>query len=131
MNRHPFPGPGIAIRILGDVTKERVEIARKADHIFITMIKEAGLYDQVSGSHRRRRVQANSFQISQAFAGLDTNRSVGVFGDQRVWGYIVILRAVQTKDFMSADVFDFDNSFLKVSISLFPQRPNTILCRTY
>lgn len=47
MNRHPFPGPGIAIRILGDVTQERVEIARKADHIFITKIKEAGLYDQV------------------------------------------------------------------------------------
>ncbi|KAJ5490432.1 GMP synthase [Penicillium expansum] len=97
VNRHPFPGPGIAIRILGDVTKERVEIARKADHIFITKIKEAGLYDQ----------------ISQAFAGLDTNRSVGVFGDQRVWGYIVILRAVSTKDFMSADIFDFETSFLK------------------
>ncbi|CRL19769.1 GMP synthase, C-terminal [Penicillium camemberti] len=97
VNRHPFPGPGIAIRILGDVTKERVEIARKADHIFISKIKEAGLYDK----------------ISQAFAGLDTNRSVGVFGDQRVWGYIIILRAVGTKDFMSADVFDFDNAFLK------------------
>lgn len=96
VNRHPFPGPGIAIRILGDVTKERVEIARKADHIFITMIKEAGLYDQ----------------ISQAFAGLDTSRSVGVFGDKRVWGYIVILRAVRSKDFMSAEVFNFDNSFL-------------------
>ncbi|KAM6515888.1 GMP synthase [glutamine-hydrolyzing] [Fusarium falciforme] len=96
VNRHPFPGPGIAIRILGDVTKERVEIARKADHIFINMIKEAGLYDQ----------------MSQAFAGLDTSRSVGVFGDQRVWGYIVILRAVRTKDFMSAEVFNFDNSFL-------------------
>ncbi|OKL61054.1 GMP synthase [Talaromyces atroroseus] len=96
VNRHPFPGPGIAIRILGDVTKERVEIARQADHIFISMIREAGLYDQ----------------ISQAFAGLDTNRSVGVFGDQRVWGYIVILRAVRSKDFMSAEVFNFDNSFL-------------------
>ena len=48
MNRHPFPGPGIAIRILGDVTKERVEIARQADNIFISMIKEAGLYDEVS-----------------------------------------------------------------------------------
>ncbi|KAI0445095.1 GMP synthase [Xylaria telfairii] len=96
VNRHPFPGPGIAIRILGDVTKERVDIARKADHIFITMIKEAGLYDQ----------------ISQAYAGLDTSRSVGVFGDQRVWGYIIILRAVRTKDFMSAEVFEFDHSFL-------------------
>ncbi|KID93453.1 GMP synthase, partial [Metarhizium majus ARSEF 297] len=97
VNRHPFPGPGIAIRILGDVTKERVEIARKADNIFINMIKEAGLYDQ----------------MSQAFAGLDTSRSVGVFGDMRVWGYIVILRAVRTKDFMSAEVFNFDNSFLQ------------------
>ncbi|GES58249.1 GMP synthase [Aspergillus terreus] len=97
VNRHPFPGPGIAIRILGDVTKERVEIARQADHIFISMIKEAGLYDQ----------------ISQAFAGLDTNRSVGVFGDQRVWGYIIILRAVRTKDFMSAEIFNFDNAFLQ------------------
>ncbi|KAF4454035.1 GMP synthase [Fusarium austroafricanum] len=97
VNRHPFPGPGIAIRILGDVTEERIEIARKADHIFISMIKEAGLYDQ----------------MSQAFAGLDTSRSVGVFGDQRVWGYIVILRAVRTKDFMSAEVFNFDNSFLQ------------------
>ncbi|EXV00455.1 GMP synthase [Metarhizium robertsii] len=97
VNRHPFPGPGIAIRILGDVTKERVEIARKADNIFINMIKEAGLYDQ----------------MSQAFAGLDTSRSVGVFGDMRVWGYIIILRAVRTKDFMSAEVFNFDNSFLQ------------------
>ncbi|KAH6973213.1 class I glutamine amidotransferase-like protein [Ilyonectria sp. MPI-CAGE-AT-0026] len=97
VNRHPFPGPGIAVRILGDVTEERVEIARKADNIFINMIKEAGLYDQ----------------ISQAFAGLDTSRSVGVFGDMRVWGYIVILRAVRTKDFMSAEVFNFDNSFLQ------------------
>ncbi|KAG9259045.1 GMP synthase [Emericellopsis atlantica] len=97
VNRHPFPGPGIAIRILGDVTKERVDIARKADHIFISMIKEAGLYDE----------------ISQAFAGLDTSRSVGVFGDQRVWGYIIILRAVRTKDFMSAEVFNFDNAFLQ------------------
>ncbi|KAK7923242.1 GMP synthase [Apiospora marii] len=97
VGRHPFPGPGIAIRILGDVTKERVDIARKADHIFISMIKEAGLYDQ----------------ISQAFAGLDTNRSVGVFGDQRVWGYIVILRAVRTKDFMSAEIFKFDLEFLE------------------
>ncbi|KAK8019340.1 GMP synthase [Apiospora arundinis] len=97
VNRHPFPGPGIAIRILGDVTQERVEIARKADHIFISMIKEAGLYNQ----------------ISQAFAGLDTNRSVGVFGDQRVWGYIIILRAVCTKDFMSAEIFKFDLEFLE------------------
>jgi GMP synthase (glutamine-hydrolysing) len=97
VGRHPFPGPGIAIRILGDVTRERVEIARKADNIFINMIRKAGLYDE----------------MSQAFAGLDTSRSVGVFGDQRVWGYIIILRAVRTKDFMSAEVFNFDNAFLQ------------------
>jgi GMP synthase (glutamine-hydrolysing) len=66
-----------------------------------------------------------SSQISQAFAGLDTNRSVGVFGDQRVWGYIIILRAVRTKDFMSAEIFNFDNAFLQVSqvIAIFRALP--------
>jgi GMP synthase (glutamine-hydrolysing) len=56
VGRHPFPGPGIAIRILGDVTKERVEIARQADHIFISMIREAGLYDQVSRVTQKKSV---------------------------------------------------------------------------
>ena len=60
--RHPFPGPGIAIRILGEVTPERVEIARRADHIFISMIREAGLYDQ----------------IAQAYAALDPSKAAGV-----------------------------------------------------
>ncbi|GJC92856.1 GMP synthase [Colletotrichum higginsianum] len=78
--RHPFPGPGIAIRILGEVTPERVAIARAADNIFISMIKEAGIYDQ---------------------------------GDARVYGYIVILRAVQTADFMSCEPFEFDFNLLK------------------
>ncbi|KAI0019913.1 GMP synthase [Xylariomycetidae sp. FL0641] len=89
--RHPFPGPGIAIRILGEVTPERVEIARKADDIYISMIKEAGIYNE----------------MSQAYAGLDTNKAVGVMGDSRVYGYIIILRAVTTSDFMSADVYQF------------------------
>ncbi|WDK18276.1 GMP synthase domain-containing protein [Colletotrichum graminicola] len=83
--RHPFPGPGIAIRILGEVTPERMAIARAADNIFISMIKEAGIYDQ----------------MSQSYAGLDTNGAVGVQGDARVYSYIVILRAVQTADLMS------------------------------
>lgn len=83
--RHPFPGPGIAIRILGEVTPERVEIARKADFIFISMIKEAGLYNK----------------ISQAYAALDTSRAIGVMGDKRQEGYIIILRAVVTTDFVS------------------------------
>jgi GMP synthase (glutamine-hydrolysing) len=62
VNRHPFPGPGIAIRVLGEVTAERVEMVQKADDIFIGMIREAGLYDK----------------IGQAFAALDLSRSVGV-----------------------------------------------------
>ncbi|KAK3683585.1 hypothetical protein B0T22DRAFT_252501 [Podospora appendiculata] len=95
--RHPFPGPGIAIRILGEVTPERVEIARQADHIFISMIREAGIYDD----------------ISQAFAGLDSNRAVGVMGDKRVYGYMIILRAVCSTDFMTADAYPFTNEFRK------------------
>ncbi|KAI0199140.1 GMP synthase [Astrocystis sublimbata] len=95
--RHPFPGPGIAIRILGEVTPEHVEIVRKADHIFISMIKEAGIYNQ----------------MSQAYAALDTNRAVGVMGDSRVYGMICILRAVTSVDFMSAEPFEFPFGLLK------------------
>ena len=94
--RHPFPGPGIAIRIIGEVTPERVEISRKADHIFIGMIKEAGLYNK----------------ISQAYAGLLTNKMVGVMGDKREEGYIISLRAVVTTDFMTADAYPFDMEFV-------------------
>ncbi|KAH8898163.1 GMP synthase [Thozetella sp. PMI_491] len=97
VNRHPFPGPGIGVRVLGDLTPERVEIARKADHIFISMIKEAGIYNE----------------MSQAYAGLDTNKAVGVMGDTRVYGYIVILRAVTTSDFMSAEPYEFSFDLLK------------------
>lgn len=95
--RHPFPGPGIGIRILGEVTPERVEIARQADNIYISMIKEAGIYDQ----------------MSQAYAGVDTNKAVGVMGDTRVYGYIIILRAVTTSDFMSAEAFEFPWALLQ------------------
>lgn len=95
--RHPFPGPGIAIRILGEVTPERVEIARKCDHIWISMIKEAGIYNE----------------IAQAYAGLDTNRAVGVMGDDRVYGYIVILRAVTSSNFMTAEPYAFSFEFIK------------------
>ncbi|CAP73217.1 uncharacterized protein PODANS_2_6240 [Podospora anserina S mat+] len=95
--RHPFPGPGIAIRIIGEVTPERVAIARKADHIFISMIREAGIYNE----------------MSQAYAGLDTNRAVGVMGDARVYGYIIILRAVTTTNFMTAEPYEFKFDLLK------------------
>ena len=95
--RHPFPGPGIAIRVLGEVTREQVAIARKADYIFIEEIKKAGLYDQ----------------ISQAFAALLPVKAVGVMGDKRVHQQVVALRAVCTTDFMTANIFRFDWDFLE------------------
>lgn len=73
--RHPFPGPGIAIRIIGEVTPERVSIARKADHIFISMIKEAGIYNEVCVPAMVYKVLAYPrMQMSQAYAGVDTSR---------------------------------------------------------
>lgn len=95
--RHPFPGPGIAIRVLGEVTREQVAIARKADFIFIEEIRAAGLYDQ----------------ISQAFAALLPVKAVGVMGDNRVHQQVISLRAVQTTDFMTANIFRFDWDFLE------------------
>ncbi|SCW01737.1 LAFE_0E06150g1_1 [Lachancea fermentati] len=95
--RHPFPGPGIAIRVLGEVTKEQVEIARKADYIYIEEIKKAGLYNK----------------ISQAFACLLPVKSVGVMGDQRTYEQVIALRAIETTDFMTADWFPFEHDFLK------------------
>ncbi|KAL1854955.1 hypothetical protein VTK73DRAFT_8636 [Phialemonium thermophilum] len=95
--RHPFPGPGLGVRIIGEITPERVEIVRKADHIFISMIREAGLYNE----------------ITQAYAALDTNRAVGVQGDSRVYGYICVLRAVTSLDMMSAEPYEFPWALLK------------------
>ncbi|KAH7265337.1 class I glutamine amidotransferase-like protein [Fusarium redolens] len=97
IGRHPFPGPGLGIRIIGEVTRERVEIVRQADHIFISMIREAGIYDEVT----------------QAYAALDTNRAVGVQGDARAYGYICVLRAVTSLDMMSAEPYEFEWSLLK------------------
>ncbi|ERF74357.1 GMP synthase [Endocarpon pusillum Z07020] len=95
--RHPFPGPGIAIRILGEVTPEQVRIAREADKIFIDEIQAAGLYRK----------------ISQAFAALLPVKAVGVMGDKRVHDQVIALRAVETIDFMTADWYPFDGQFLK------------------
>lgn len=95
--RHPFPGPGLAIRILGEVTPEQVRIARQADSIFIEEIRAAGLYRK----------------ISQAFAALLPVKAVGVMGDKRVHEQVIALRAVETTDFMTADWFPFDGQFLK------------------
>jgi GMP synthase (glutamine-hydrolysing) len=84
--RHPFPGPGLGVRILGEVTRARADVLRRADAIFIDELKRAGWYDQVA----------------QAFAVFLPVRSVGVMGDGRTYEHAVCLRAVQTTDFMTA-----------------------------
>ena len=85
--RHPFPGPGLGVRILGEVKKEYADVLRRADAVFIDALREAGLYDQVS----------------QAFAVFLPVRSVGVVGDQRRYAHVIALRAVETVDFMTAN----------------------------
>ncbi|GAA5834021.1 hypothetical protein JCM5353_008612 [Sporobolomyces roseus] len=95
--RHPFPGPGLAIRILGEITRSQVAIAQHADAIFIEEIRKAGLYDQ----------------ISQAFAALLPVKAVGVQGDRRTYEQVICLRAVKTEDFMTADWFDFPHAVLR------------------
>jgi GMP synthase (glutamine-hydrolysing) len=95
--RHPFPGPGLAIRILGEVNESQLKIARHADKIFIDEIISSGLYRN----------------ISQAFAALLPVKAVGVMGDKRVHAQVIALRAVETTDFMTADWFPFDGAFLK------------------
>ena len=87
VGRHPFPGPGLAVRILGAVTAERAAMLREADAIFIDEMRAAGLYDDVS----------------QAFVVLLPVKSVGVMGDYRTYEHVVALRAVTTQDFMTAD----------------------------
>ena len=87
VGRHPFPGPGLAIRILGEVTREQVQILQYADAIFIEEIRAAGLYDD----------------ISQAYAALFPVKAVGVQGDKRTYEQVIALRAVKTDDFMTAD----------------------------
>jgi GMP synthase (glutamine-hydrolysing) len=98
--RHPFPGPGLAVRILGPVTQERIKILQEADDIFISELKKANLYNK----------------IWQAFAVLLPVQSVGVMGDARTYENVLALRAVTSVDGMTADWFNFDREFLaKVS----------------
>ena len=96
VGRHPFPGPGLAIRIPGDITPEKLDILRKADAIYIDEIRKAGLYDT----------------IWQAFAVLLPVRSVGVMGDARTYDHVCALRAVTSTDGMTADYFPFAHDFL-------------------
>jgi GMP synthase (glutamine-hydrolysing) len=87
LKRHPFPGPGLSVRILGEVTRERVAVLQEADAIYLEEIRAAGLYDE----------------IAQAFAVLLPVKSVGVMGDYRTYENVLALRAVNTLDFMTAD----------------------------
>ncbi len=96
IGRHPFPGPGLAIRIPGEITIEKVQILQAADSIYLEEIQKAGLYNQ----------------IWQAFCVLLPVRTVGVMGDARTYDYVLALRAVTSVDGMTADVFRFDSEFL-------------------
>ena len=96
LNRHPFPGPGLGIRILGDVTEEKVKIIQEVDAIFIDGLKSAGLYDQV-------------WQAGSIFLPIN---SVGVMGDERTYEHVVALRAVTSTDGMTADWCHLPYEFL-------------------
>ncbi|MGF7161042.1 GMP synthase (glutamine-hydrolyzing) [Rhodoligotrophos appendicifer] len=96
IRRHPFPGPGLAIRIPGEITREKLKILRQADTIYLDEIRKAGLYDD----------------IWQAFAVLLPVQTVGVMGDARTYDYVCGLRAVTSVDGMTAEAFAFDHQFL-------------------
>jgi GMP synthase (glutamine-hydrolysing) len=96
LDRHPFPGPGLAIRLPQEITQEKIDILRKADTIYLEEIRKAGLYDA----------------IWQAFAVLLPVKTVGVMGDNRTYEHVCALRAVTSTDGMTADYFPFDHNFL-------------------
>ena len=96
VSRHPFPGPGLAIRIPGEITREKADILRKADAIYLEEIRNTGLYDS----------------IWQAFAVLLPVKTVGVMGDQRTYDHVCAIRAVNSTDGMTADYYPFPHDFL-------------------
>src|SRR5271167_1398532 len=96
VGRHPFPGPGLAVRCPGEITAEKLEILRKADTVYLDEIRKAGLYDE----------------IWQAFAVLLPVKTVGVMGDDRTYDYVCALRAVTSTDGMTADSYPFEHAFL-------------------
>jgi GMP synthase (glutamine-hydrolysing) len=96
VGRHPFPGPGLAIRIPGEITGEKLDILRKADAVYLDAIRKAGLYDK----------------IWQAFAVLLPVKTVGVMGDARSYDFVCALRAVTSTDGMTADSYPFEHAFL-------------------
>ena len=98
LNKHPFPGPGLAIRIVGKITKEKIKILQEADDIFIKNLIKNGLYDK----------------IWQAYAALLPIKTVGVMGDSRTFEYTCLLRAVTSEDGMTAAKYNFTNKFLSL-----------------
>jgi len=98
ISRHPFPGPGLAIRMPGIITKEKIGILKEADHYFIQSLKEHGLYNK----------------IWQAYAALLPVKTVGVMGDNRTYEYLCLLRAITSKDGMTADFYEFKKSFIQI-----------------
>ncbi|KAJ8581662.1 GMP synthase [Rhizopogon salebrosus TDB-379] len=115
VQRHPFPGPGLAIRILGPVTREQVKILQQADNIYIEEIRKANLYNQ----------------ISQAFAVLLPVKAVGVMGDKRTYEQVIALRAVTSEDFMTADWYVFPPEVLRRISSRITNEVNGINRVTY
>tara|TARA_B100000945_G_scaffold136961_1_gene109361 strand:- start:953 stop:2515 length:1563 start_codon:yes stop_codon:yes gene_type:complete len=97
ISRHPFPGPGLAIRIPGLITKEKIKILKDADYYFIKALKDHGFYHK----------------IWQAYAALLPVKTVGVMGDNRTYEYICLLRAITSEDGMTADFYDFKKSFMQ------------------
>ena len=95
-NRHPFPGPGLAIRIIGNITQEKIKILQEADQIYIKELNNNKLYDK----------------IWQAYAALLPIKTVGVMGDSRTYEYTCLIRAVTSEDGMTADYFNFPKEFL-------------------
>jgi len=97
LSRHPFPGPGLAIRIPGKISKEKIDILKEADFIFINELKKSNLY----------------YKIWQAYAALLPLKTVGVMGDSRTYEYTCLLRAVTSEDGMTADFFPFSKDFVQ------------------
>ena len=108
LERHPFPGPGLAVRIIGEITKEKVSILQDVDYIFIEELKTANLY----------------VKTSQALSVFLPIKSVGVMGDKRQYDYVVALRAVKTVDFMTASVKEIPYKLLnKISTRIVNEVP--------
>ena len=97
ISRHPFPGPGLAIRMPGIITNEKIKILKEADHYFIQALRDHGLYHK----------------IWQAYAALLPVKTVGVMGDNRTYEYLCLLRAITSEDGMTADFYEFKKSFMQ------------------